>query len=59
MIPDCPLSRHSGVGRNPAIENMPRSGQNQVLSHLRGDLLINWIPAYAGMTQFWLMDNLG
>jgi hypothetical protein len=30
-----------------------------MLSHLRGDLLNIWIPAYAGMTQFLLMDNLG
>ncbi len=30
-----------------------------MLSHFRGKLLISWIPAFAGMTQFWLMDNLG
>ena len=30
-----------------------------MLSHFRGKLLISWIPTFAGMTQFWLMDNLG
>ncbi|OIR14679.1 hypothetical protein GALL_44850 [mine drainage metagenome] len=30
-----------------------------MLSHFRGDILIIWIPAFAGMTQFFLMDYLG
>ena len=30
-----------------------------MLSHLRGEFLIIWIPACAGMTQFFLMDYLG
>ena len=30
-----------------------------VMSHLRGKLLIIWIPAFAGMTIFDLMDNPG
>ena len=30
-----------------------------MLSHLRGDLLITWIPAFAGMTFYFLMDYLG
>ena len=30
-----------------------------MLSHLRGECLIIWIPACAGMTQFFLMDYLG
>jgi hypothetical protein len=31
----------------------------QVLSQLRGNLLINWIPACAGMTVFFLMNYPG
>ena len=30
-----------------------------MLSHLSGKFLIIWIPAFAGMTCFFLMDNLG
>ena len=29
-----------------------------MLSHLRGGFLIIWIPAFAGMTRFSLMDDL-
>jgi protein involved in polysaccharide export with SLBB domain len=29
LNPNNPLSRHSGAGRNPAIKNIPRSGQNE------------------------------
>ena len=28
FIPNNPLGRHSGAGRNPAIKNAPQSGQN-------------------------------
>jgi len=28
MNPDNPLGRRSGAGRNPAVKNTPRSGQN-------------------------------
>ncbi len=27
-----------------------------MLSHLRGELLIIWIPAYAGMTRQWIIE---
>jgi hypothetical protein len=30
-----------------------------MLSHLRGDLFITWIPAFAGMTLYFLMDYVG
>jgi hypothetical protein len=30
-----------------------------MLSHLRGEFLIIWIPAFAGMTWVFLMNNLG
>jgi hypothetical protein len=33
-------------------KNIPRSGQNLGVDPLRGDYLINWIPACAGMTRF-------
>jgi hypothetical protein len=52
MNQDNSLARHSGVGRNPARTNIPRSGQNRDVVPLRGKLSINWIPACAGMTQF-------
>ncbi len=48
MNPQNPLARHSGEGRNPAIRNTPRSGR--IHAHCRGNLLTNWIPAFAGMT---------
>ncbi len=31
--------------------NIPRSGQNLGIDSLCGDLLVNWIPAFAGMTS--------
>ena len=33
--------------------NTPRSGQKVGVAPPRGNLLINWIPAYAGMTGLW------
>lgn len=59
MNPANALARHSGEGRNPARTNTPRSGQNCVVVPLRGRFLINGIPAFAGMTQSWLMGYLG
>jgi len=43
------MPRHSRAGGNP-VKNTPRSGQNLDANPLRGDFLINWIPACAGMT---------
>ena len=57
--PNNSLGRHSREGGNPAIKTCRKADKTKVLSHLRGNLLINWIPACAGMTQFWLMDNSG
>jgi hypothetical protein len=57
MNPYNPLSRHSGAGRNPAIEQAPQRGQSLGIDPLYGDFSINWIPALAGMTG--LMDYLG
>ena len=34
-------------------------GKTMMLPHFRGDILVIWIPAFAGMTQFLLMDYLG
>jgi len=52
FIPNNPLGRHTGAGRYPAIENAPQSGQNQGVVPLRGEFVVLWIPACAGMTQF-------
>jgi hypothetical protein len=47
------LSRHSGVGRNPA-KLSPREADNIVLalSRYAGVCFLDWIPACAGMTGF-------
>ena len=69
LIPDCPLNRHSGVGRNPTIKDMPRSGQNQGIvpltwgffnqldSGLRrnGAVLCEWIIQDEFNSQNWLV----
>jgi hypothetical protein len=39
-------------------KNFPRSGQNPNFVPLRGDYSINWIPSFAGMPMFWLIDYL-
>ena len=36
-----------------------KAGKILMLSHLRGELLIIWIPAFAGMTKYLLMDYPG
>ena len=59
MNPKNPLARHSRASGNPARKNTRRSRQNLDIAPLRGRSLINWIPAFAGMTSFVLMDNLG
>jgi hypothetical protein len=41
-------------GRNPAIEILREADKVMMLPHLRGNLFINWIPAFAGMTRLWL-----
>jgi len=41
---------HSRVGGNPAIKSRLWGGQILDIDPLRGDFLINWIPACAGMT---------
>jgi len=45
------LGRHSGEGRNPAMKHIPRRGLHLDIDPLRGDFSINWIPAFAGMTD--------
>ena len=57
--PDNPLARHSGAGRNPARKILREADNTAMLSRFRGELLTIWIPAFAGMTQFFLMDYLG
>jgi hypothetical protein len=52
IIPNNPLARHSGVGRNPVIKALREADKTMMLPHLRGKLLIVWISASAGMTQF-------
>jgi hypothetical protein len=39
--------------RESSKSTTPRSGQNLVVVPLRGNYLINWIPAFAGMTGFY------
>jgi hypothetical protein len=34
------------------MANIPRSGQNRDVARFAEDFLIIWIPACAGMTQF-------
>jgi hypothetical protein len=50
--PNHSLARHSRAGGNPAMANIPRSGQNRGVARFAEDFLIIWIPACAGMTQF-------
>jgi hypothetical protein len=50
--------RHSGEGRNPARQINREADKATMLTHLRGKFSISWIPAFAGMTWFFLMDNL-
>jgi len=57
--PDNPLARHSGAGRNPARKILREADNTAMLSRFRGELLTIWIPVFAGMTQFFLMDYLG
>ncbi|MDP2805619.1 MAG: hypothetical protein Q8O24_06710 [Gallionellaceae bacterium] len=53
LNPNNPLSRHSGAGRNPLVKKTCREAdKTMMLSHLRGNFLIIWIPAFAGMTGF-------
>jgi hypothetical protein len=59
LNPNNPLGRHTGEGRYPAMKNTPRSGQNQAVVPLAWGFLTIWIPAFAGMTQFFLMNYLG
>jgi len=59
MNPDNPLARHSGEGRNPARKILREADNTAMLSRFRGELLTIWIPAFAGITQFFLMDYLG
>ena len=47
---------HSRTGGNPASIAIPRSRQNHDVAPLRGDFLIIWIPACAGMTKFYFLD---
>ncbi len=62
-----PLSNHNTVAkwlviprkRESSQTNTPRSGQNLGIDPLRGDLLINWIPAYAGMTSLGVIGQSG
>ncbi len=37
----------------------PRSGQNMAVVPLRGDYVINWIPAFAGMTGYVMVGFYG
>jgi len=39
-------------------ENHREADKIMLLPHLRGEFLINWIPACAGMTRFSLMDDI-
>jgi hypothetical protein len=59
MIPNNPLARHSGEGRNPVRKKTRKADKTVMLSRLRGSVLSRWILASAGMTQFYLMDNPG
>jgi hypothetical protein len=63
MKPNNPSARHSGPstssgqadlrsGRNPAIKTSCEADKTQDVAQLTGDLLITWIPAFAGMTGF-------
>jgi len=52
MKPNNPLARHSGEGRNPAIKTSCEADKTHDVAPLTGDLLITWIPAFAGMTGF-------
>jgi hypothetical protein len=54
--PDSSLARRSCKGRNPVIKKHCEADKYMVLSHLHGKLLIIWIPAFAGMTNFLLMN---
>lgn len=46
------LPRHSGEGRNPACQILPRSGQslNGAVVPRGGAMSSAWIPAFAAMT---------
>jgi len=59
LNPNNPLGRHTGESRYPAMKIRREADKTKLLSHLRGDFLIIWIPAFAGMTQFFLMNYLG
>ena len=53
------LARHSGEGRNPARKVLREADKTVMLPRFRGELLINWIPAFAGMTQFCVNELFG
>jgi hypothetical protein len=49
--PENPLEPSFPRKRESSKTNSPRSGQSFDIGPLRRDFLINWIPAYAGMTS--------
>jgi hypothetical protein len=55
----CPLSQELVIPAQAGIQrkNTPRSEQNHDVDPLRGNFIMIWIPACAGMTL--LMDYLG
>jgi hypothetical protein len=57
--PDFPLEPSFPRRRESSKKNSPRSGQGTKVDMLRRRFSMNWIPAFAGMTAFSLMGNLG
>jgi hypothetical protein len=57
--PNNPLGCHSGAGRNPAIKNMPRSGQNRDVVPLAWGFVNQLDSGLRRNDVIFLMDYLG
>jgi len=49
--PNNPSGRHSRAGGNPARKKATRNGQNRDVGPHSREIIINWIPAFAGMSR--------
>jgi hypothetical protein len=54
LNPDFPIKPSFPRRRESSKKNSPRSGQSTKVDLLRRRFSMNWIPAFAGMTAFFM-----
>ncbi len=59
MSPNNPLAPSFPRRRESSNKTFREADKTGLLSHFTEPISINWIPAFAGMTGFPLMANLG